>query len=336
MIEVLVTITLTDSQQNLLREISPELRITAIPARKFEDIPADVWTRTQVLYTDRVLPEPARVPNLRWVQFVSAGIDFAAQSELLQRPEILATTISGASATQAGEFILMMILSLGHRLPDLMANQSRAEWPRDRWDRFMPRELRNSTIGLVGYGSIGRQVAALLQPFGATILATKRDAMHPQDVGYAQDGLGDPQGDFFQRLYPIQALASMLKLVDFAVIMLPLTAETRGLIGVEALAAMKPSAYLIDISRGGIVDQAALVQALQEHRLAGAALDVFPEEPLPPSSPLWRMPNVIVTPHIAGISTYYGDRALALFSENINRYLVGLPLYNQFDPKKGY
>ena len=336
MIEVLVTITLNDAQLNQLREISPELRVTAISARKVEDIPADVWNRTQVLYTDRVLPEPSRAPNLRWIQFNSAGIDFAAGSELLHQPEIIATTLSGASAIQAGEFILMMLLSLAHRLPELMANQARAEWPRDRWERFMPHELRGATVGLVGYGSIGRQVAFLLQPFGANILAAKQDVMHPQDTGYAQDGLGDPQGNLFQRLYPIQALSSMLKLVDFAVVTLPLTPETRGLIGAEELAAMKPTACIVDIARGGIIDQAALIAALQEHRLAGAALDVFPEEPLPPSSPLWRMPTVIITPHIAGISPYYTDRGLALFTENVNRYLVGLPLYNQFEPKKGY
>jgi phosphoglycerate dehydrogenase-like enzyme len=335
-IEVLITSSLSDAQLAQLREISPDLRITAMPARKVEEIPNDVWMRTQVLYTDRVLPEPARAPELRWVQFTSAGIDFAVQSELLKKTDVMATTISGASAIQAGEYILMMLLSLGHRLPDMAASQSRAEWPRDRWERFMPRELYGATVGMVGYGSIGRQAATLLRPFGATILAAKRDAMQPQDPGYAIDGLGDPHGDFFQRLYPIQALKSMLKLVDFAVVTLPLTPETRGLIGAEELAVMKPAAFIIDISRGGIIQHAPLVEALQERRLAGAALDVFPEEPLPPNSPLWRMPNVIITPHIAGISPYYGDRALALFAENINRYLVGLPLYNLYDSQKGY
>ena len=336
MIEVLITHTLSDAELTQLREISPDLRITAMPARKVEEIPNDVWLRTQVLYTDRVLPEPARAPELRWVQFTSAGIDFAVQSDLLKKTDVMATTISGASAIQAGEYILMMLLSLGHRLPDMAASQGRAEWPRDRGERFMPRELYRATIGFVGYGSIGRQAATLLRPFGATVLAAKRDAMQPQDPGYAVDGLGDPHGDFFQRLYPIQALKSMLKLVDFAVITLPLTPETRGLIGVEELAVMKTTAFIIDISRGGIIQHAPLIEALQEHRLAGAALDVFPEEPLPPTSPLWRLPNVIITPHIAGISPAYNDRALALFAENINRYLVGLPLYNLFDPKKGY
>jgi phosphoglycerate dehydrogenase-like enzyme len=335
-IEVLITSSLSDAQLAQLREISPDLRITAMPARKVEEIPNDIWMRTQVLYTDRVLPEPVRAPGLRWVQFTSAGIDFAVQSELLKKTDIMATTISGASAIQAGEYILMMLLTLGHRLPDMAASQGRAEWLRDRWERFMPRELYGATVGLVGYGSIGRQAATLLRPFGATVLAAKRDAMQPQDPGYAVDGLGDPHGDYFQRLYPVQALKSMLKLVDFAVITLPLTPETRGLIGAEELAVMKPTAFIIDISRGGIIQHVPLIEALQEHRLAGAALDVFPEEPLPPNSPLWRMPNVIITPHIAGISPYYGDRALALFAENINRYLVGLPLYNLYDPQKGY
>jgi D-2-hydroxyacid dehydrogenase (NADP+) len=120
------------------------------------------------------------------------------------------------------------------------------------------------------------------------------------------------------------------------VVTVPLTNETRGLIDAQALSACKPSAYLVDISRGGIVDHAALVKALNEHKLAGAALDVFPEEPLPKKSPLWEMPNVILTPHIAGISAHYAERAMALFAENLSRYVADLPLYNVFDFKKGY
>jgi phosphoglycerate dehydrogenase-like enzyme len=150
------------------------------------------------------------------------------------------------------------------------------------------------------------------------------------------EGLGDPQGDLFQRLYPVQALKSMLHQCDFIIVTVPLTPDTRGLVGVEELGAAKSTAYLIDTSRGGVVDHAAMVAALEERRLAGAALDVFPEEPLSPDSPLWHMPNVIVTPHISGSSLYYNERAVTLFAENLNRYLAGLPLFNRFDPAAGY
>jgi phosphoglycerate dehydrogenase-like enzyme len=200
----------------------------------------------------------------------------------------------------------------------------------------MPRELRGSTVGIAGYGSVGRQIARLLQPFGVSILAAKRDVMHPEDTGYTQDGLGDPGGDFFQRLYPVQAIGSMLRECDYLVVTLPHTPETHGLIGAAELAALRPGAALVDISRGGVVDQGALIQALQDRRLAGAALDVFAEEPLPANSALWKMPNVIISPHIAGNSPSYNERAVELFAENLHRFLAGLPLYNRFDAQKGY
>ena len=335
-IEILITLPLSEPLLTSLREISSRLHFTVQPARRPDEIPPEVWARTEVLYTDRVLPDPAKVPNLRWIQFHFAGIDFATQSPLLQKPDLVATHLSGASATQVAEYVVMMMLALGHHLPDLMESQAKVEWPRERNERFIPLELYHSTVGIIGYGSIGRQVTHLLQPFGVNVLATKREVMHPQDSGYSQKGLGDTQGDLFQRLYPVQALKSMLHLCDFIIVTVPLTPETRGLVGVEELAVVKSTAYLIDTSRGGVIDHIALVTALEERRLAGAALDVFPDEPLPPSSPLWRMPNVIITPHISGSSLYYNERAVTLFAENINRYLAGLPLLNQFDPALGY
>jgi phosphoglycerate dehydrogenase-like enzyme len=252
------------------------------------------------------------------------------------RRNLTITTMSGAAASQVAEHVLAMILALGRHLPALSANQKKAEWPRDRWERFKPRELRTSTVGIIGYGSIGRQVACLLRQFGATVLATKQNAMHPTDGGYAPEGMGDLHGDLVHRLYPSQALKSMVKDCDFIVVTLPLTNATRGLVDTQVLAACKSNAYLVDVSRGGIVDQLALTKALNEHKLAGAALDVFPEEPLPKKSPLWEMSNVIVTPHIAGVSAYYDERAIALFAENLSRYIGDLPLYNVFDPQKGY
>jgi phosphoglycerate dehydrogenase-like enzyme len=255
---------------------------------------------------------------------------------LLNKPDLVMTTLSGVAATKAAEFALLLLLSLGHRLPDLLTVQKKGEWPRDRWERFSPQELRESTVGIVGYGSIGRQIARLLREFGATVLATKRDVMHPEDTGYIPEGQGDSAGDMVHRIYPPQALHSMLKECDFAVITVPLTRETRHTIGAAELAALRPSAFLIDISRGGVVDQAALVTALRERKLAGAALDVYEEEPLPPEHPLWKLPNVILTPHIAGITPQYDRRAADLFTENLTRYLAGLPLYNRFDLERGY
>jgi phosphoglycerate dehydrogenase-like enzyme len=218
----------------------------------------------------------------------------------------------------------------------MFAAQKRGEWPKDRWERFNPRELRDSTVGIVGYGSIGRQVARLLQPFGARVLAVKRDVMRPEDTGYTPEGWGDPEGDMVLRLYPPEALRSMFKECDFVVVAAPLTPQTRGMVNAEALSALRPTAFLVDVSRGGVVDHTALLAALRDRKIAGAALDVYPEEPLPPESPLWKLSNVILTPHISGNTPYYDDRAIALFAENLRRYLGGAPLLNRFISDRGY
>jgi phosphoglycerate dehydrogenase-like enzyme len=333
---LLITLPLDESLLQQLRNISPRLEITVYPTRRMEDIPADVWARTEILYTDVVLPAPEQVPSLRWIQFHWAGIDRLVDSPLLKQPDITVTTLSGASASQMAEFILTMVLTLGHHLPGMLAAQRQSEWPSDRWERFKPVELRGSTVGLIGYGSIARQTARLLQVFGATILAVKRDAKQPLDKGYTPEGLGDPDGMLANRIYPVQALNSMLKECDFVAVTLPLTAETRNLISTEALNAMKTGCYLIDVSRGGVIDHTALIKALKSGKLSGASLDVFPQEPLPADSPLWKMSNVIISPHVSGNSRYYDERAVNLFAENIQRYLADSPLYNIFDADRGY
>lgn len=335
-IEVLVTLPLDEKLYAELRRVSPRLKFTLLPARKADEIPPEVWRRAEVLYTNRVIPAPGEAPSLRWIQFHWAGVNHVIDAPILHKPGLVATNLSGASASQMAEFAVMMMLALGHHLPELGGYQRRAEWPTQRWEKFVPQELRGSTVGIIGYGSIGRQTARLLHAFGARVLATKRDAMHPEDPGYCPPEQGDPSGDLVHRLYPTQARSSMLKECDFVLVAVPLTPETRGLIGVQELAAMKPTAYLVDLSRGGVVDHAALIDALREHRIAGAALDVFPEEPLPADNPLWKLPNVILTPHIAGFSAHYDERAVTLFIENLKRYLEGLPLYNQIDLQRGY
>lgn len=335
-VEMLITVPFSDDQIEQLRQVSPRLRIRAQAAKAIEEISPEIWENTEILYTDRLTPLPNAVPKLKWIQFHYAGVDHVASAPLLHDPRVTVTTISGAASPQVAEHALMMMLALGHKMPDLHALQAKSEWPRERWERLKPFELRGSTVGLIGYGSIGREIARLLQPFGVRILAVKRDAMHPQDEDYEIEGAGDPLGDLFTRLYPGEAVKSMVKECDFIVVCVPLTSTTRGMIGVAEIAEMKPDAFLVDVSRGGVVNHTALIDALQNKKIGGAALDVFPEEPLPATSPLWKLPNVLISPHISGISPYYASRAIAAFAANLRRYLTEQPLLNRFESEKGY
>lgn len=335
-LDVLITLPLENVILDNLRAISPRINILHQSTRKPEDIPPETWRRAEVLYTDLCLPQLEQAPNLRWIQVNYAGVDHLITAPVMQKADLMVTTISGAAAPQVAEFAVMMMMAQGRRMLEIAANQSRKEWPRDRWERFSPVELNGATVGIIGYGSIGREIARLLHPFHCTILAVKRDGMHPRDPGYIPSGHGDPEGDLFTRLYPPEALRAMLKLCDFVAVCLPLTPGTRGMIAGPEFAVMKPSAYLVDVGRGGVVDHAALLTALQEKKLAGAALDVFAEEPLQPTSALWRLPNVILSPHIAGISPHYLERAAAVFTENLRRYINGTALLNLYHPELGY
>jgi phosphoglycerate dehydrogenase-like enzyme len=335
-IEVLITLPFAEELMKKIANVSPRISMEKIVARKPEEINNEVWKRVEILYTNRVLPTPEQAPNLKWIQFHWAGFDHALEEPILQQDGLSVTSMSGSSAPQMAEHAVMMMLALGHHIPDVFTHQKRAEWPSGRWQLFSPLELRGSTVGIVGYGSIGRQIARLLQMFGSTVLAIKRDIRHPEDTGYTIEGLGDPAGDMVNRLYPPEALCSMLGECDFVVITLPRTSATRGFLGAKELAAIKPGGYLVDISRGEIVDHNALIPLLRDRKIAGAALDVFPVEPLPADSPMWKLPNVIITPHIAGFSPHYDERAVELFNQNLQRYIENLPLYNRLNMAREY
>jgi phosphoglycerate dehydrogenase-like enzyme len=167
------------------------------------------------------------------------------------------------------------------------------------------------------------------------VLALQRSS-DPADHGYTVPGVGDPEGIIPERFYRPQELQDMLPECDYVVLAVPLTDATQELIGRDELRAMRPSAFLINIARGGVVDETALIRALQEGWIAGAGLDVFVQEPLPDDSPLWSMDNVILSPHISGSTPRYFDRAVDVFAENLRRYLAGEPLINRVDRTTGY
>jgi len=333
---VLVTVSLSDELIKEIKSVSEGIEILHHPASTAEDVPEAAWQAANILYTLNVFPQAGQAPQLRWIQTFTAGVERLVGSPIYEAQNLLLTHMSGANAPQVAEHILTMMLALGHNLPRFFQLQAKNKWMQDKGHKYSPVELSGKAVGIVGYGSIGRQVARLVRGFGADVLAIKRDVMHPGDDGFIQEGFGDPEGDLFTRLYPPEAMRSMFSLSDFVVITVPLTSQTKGSVGKTQLAAMKPTAFLVDISRGGIVDHKALIEALEKGKLAGAALDVFPEEPLPADSPLWNFPNVIITPHVAGFSPAYNKRANKLFVENLRRYLAKEKLVNLVERDRGY
>jgi phosphoglycerate dehydrogenase-like enzyme len=335
-LHILSTVSFPSDLLNRIRELSPDIKIHAQPTHKAEDLPEDLLNRIEVLYTISTLPDPDLVPNLRWIQIHYSGIDHIADHPLVRSSDVVVTTMSGASAPQMAEFALMSILALGHRLPEIMNSTPEERWDAARYTRFEPLEIRSSTVGIVGYGSIGREIARQCQALGAEVLAIKHDLKQLADQGYILEGLGDPQADIPKRIYPPEAIKSMVSLCDFVVITVPLTSETTGMVDENVFKAMKPKSFLIDISRGTVVNHGALIEALNSGHLAGASLDVYPIEPLPESSPLWEMNNVILSPHLAGASPHYMSRAIDLFAANLKHYLADEPLLNIYNPEEEY
>ncbi len=257
------------------------------------------------------------LPGLRWVQTISAGIAPSVLAALRQRPEVLLTNAGGVFDIPIAETVLTYILMIVKRMPEFLAQQ-RAH----RWHKLPLRELRGLTVGIVGLGGIGQEVAKRCQALGLRVIATRR---HPEQ--------GAP---YVEALFPPAELPALLGQADFVVIAVPLTPETHHLFNADRLQNMKPGAWLINIARGAVVDEAALIAALQAGQLGGAALDVTEEEPLPPDSPLWDLPNVILTPHNSWSTPYLEERQKELFLENLSRYLAGEPLRNVVDKQLGY
>lgn len=337
-IRVLITVAFDEALLENIRLLSDAIDVLYYPAQQAQDVPDDIWEQAEVLYTATVVPEPALAPQLRWIHVHSAGVDHLLDQPIFQTEDVQLTTASGMHTTTIAEYVFMMMLAFSHRLPQMLTLKASATWPSgDDYRALMPLELRGSTVGIVGYGSIGREIARLADAFGMEVLAVKRDVRQPTEPdAYILPGTGDPEGTLFHRLYPPEALVSMVRECDFVVLTVPLTESTRMMFDADAIAAMRPTAYLINVGRGGVVDEVALLSALQEEHIAGAALDVFEAEPLPADNPLWKQPNLIITPHLSGAMADYGDKAVNLFVENLRRYLERKDLLNLVDRTRGY
>jgi phosphoglycerate dehydrogenase-like enzyme len=312
--------------------VSPRLVVRQHDAPSADEVPPELWGQVEVLYTFSTIPDPERAPGLRWVQLHSAGAN-----HMVGRPwwgsDLTITTASGIHAPTIAEYVLMMMLAFAHRLPRMVHHQRQGKWPSQRWRKFVPHELRGATVGVLGYGSIGREVGRLARGFGMRVLGLHRGGETEAAKYQLPELAGEDQAD---RLYTSDRLIEMLPECDYVVLTVPYTSATHHLIDERALRAMKPTVVLINVARGAVVDEVALVRALREGWVAGAGLDVFEQEPLPEDSPLWTMENVLISPHVAGFTPHYDDRGTALFAENLRRYLAGEPLLNQVEREREY
>ena len=250
-------------------------------------------------------------PALRWVQLTHAGAERV--NPALVGPQTTVTTVGGCRPAQSRSGCLGCMLMFAKGWPGLWRSQQA-----HAWERFMPRELAGTTVGIVGLGAIGTEVATRVRALGCRVMGMRRStAPHP----------------LVDEMVTPAELPRLLAASDFVVLAAPQTAETSGLIDARALTAMKPTAVLINVARGGLVDEAALVNALRAGTIGGAALDVFDREPLPADSPLWDLERVILSPHIAAGTERYYDRATTILCENLGRYLRGEPLANVVDTR---
>jgi D-2-hydroxyacid dehydrogenase (NADP+) len=318
------------ADEELLRRIagvSPKIQVTdgsaaaetEIQGGGYNDEFSAMLAEAEVIYglflPQKMLP---RAPKLKWMQTMSAGVDRFAGTDIWESP-VTITGVSGMHATPIGEYVLQIMLMFAKKAPLYFQMKQEREWK-----RFSPAVLRDRTVGIVGLGSIGREVARLSKAFGMRVIATRRSAGKSSRARYVD------------KMYTPAQLHSLLAESDYVAITLPLTHETREIISEKELKAMKPTGYIINIGRGGLIDEKALIQALKENRIAGAGLDVTAVEPLPADSPLWDLDNVILSPHVSGAMEDYQTRATDIFCENLKRYLSGKRLLNVIDKKKGY
>ena len=255
-----------------------------------------------------------KAPRLKWLHTFNVGVDHAVYVEMLERGVRL-TGSSGAAAQPIAQTAIMGLLVLARRFPRWLAAQRRHEWDPLRGQDRMPRDLSEQTALVVGLGHIGAEIARLARALGLNVIGVRRGPRRSEDP--------------VDELHPPQALPELLARADWLILACPLTPETRGLIDAAAIARLPRGAHVINIARGKIVDEPALIAALASGHLAGAYLDVFETEPLPADSPLWDMPNVLVTPHNATISAGNEARIRAIFLENLRRWGRGEPLLNE-------
>ena len=292
---------------------APRGRVVLHPCGTAEDA-ARIAPDADVVYGWKVPPATyGKAPRLRWLQAMAAGVDWVFIPELPMH--VVVTRVPGIFGPWMAEYVLGWCTFVTQRVETYRAAQRDRRWI----ETTLPARLRGTTMAIVGMGDIGRTIARAAAALGVRVVGVSRG-------GAAVKGVA--------RVYRTRDLPRALRDADWVALAVPLTDATRGLIDADALAAMKPSAWLLNVARGPVVDEAALVDALRRRAIAGAILDVFATEPLPTEHPLWGLDNVIVTPHISGPST--PDEMAPVFSDNLARFLAGRPLRHVVDRRRGY
>lgn len=312
---------LPDQTLDAWRQRFPQLEVVSVEDEA--DLPAAL-ADADIFVGWRVPPEHfAGARHLRWIHCATAGVEESLFPALIESDVVL-TNSTGLHAICIPEHVLGQMLVLARNFHEAMRLQQRAEWNRFAVIAHQGgvRELHGSHLAILGAGPIGANLARLAAALGMRVRVMRRDA-----------GRAVPHAE---AVVPPTELHALLAWADVVVLAVPLTAATRGLIGAAELRAMKASALLINVARGEVVDEAALADCLRRGAIAGAALDAFEQEPLPPDHPLWALPNCVITPHISGYTATYFSRVLELFEDNLARFLAGTPLRNVVDKRLGY
>jgi phosphoglycerate dehydrogenase-like enzyme len=286
--------------KKFLERMFPKLSIHAVTREKEV---GDFIEKADILFTFNISDKLfKKAQNLKWIQALTTGVDSIINLPSF-RKEVLLTSARGIHGPQMSEMAILLMLALNRNLQKVIRNQDQRAW--ERWPGKL---LYNKNVGILGVGTIGEEIARKCKVFGMTVFGI-------DIVKRKIDSI-----DFF---YGPEELLQVIKEVDYFIIVVPSTPQTKKMIGAEALSSMKPTAFLINIGRGDIVDEEALIHALKTGKIAGAALDTFWEEPLPKDNPLWDMENVIITPHVGGMSDIYVEQVLPIIEENLRRFLQG-------------
>lgn len=306
-------------------KLEEEFREFSVVQRNtFENL-EEYITDVEIMFTVSLHPEQfLAAKKLRWIHSQSAAVNQFMFPELVESDVIL-TNAREVHGRVVAELVIAMILALAKQLPTAFRFQQQHVWGQDAMSRgsTCSRDILGATLGLVGLGSIGLHVAQYASALGMRVIAVREHVDREKPPGVDE-------------VLPSSKLLDLLDQSDYVVLSAPLTPETTRMIDREQLAAMKPDAWLINVGRGPLINEAALIEALRKRRIGGAALDVFNEEPLPPDSPLWDMDNVLITPHTGGVSQKMWERQYVLFAENLRRYLSGRPLLGLVNKQRGY